>query len=192
MRRKFSITAALWFLTSLVSFGLLNWVPSIYVRIFNIPIEKALSYNSIVALSIFLLPVVLRQTIDRIGRRPPAIFGTAIGGAALLGILLVPKEAWMLVVGLAIIGQIGISISSMILWPYTAEIYGTRIRSVALGTSSSLARAASMLTPLVVGGVLQITGSVTLVFLIFGLSALTVALLWWQGTRETAGRELGV
>jgi putative MFS transporter len=171
---------------------LLNWVPSIYVRIFNIPIEKALSYNSIVALSIFLLPVVLRQTIDRIGRRPPAIFGTAIGGAALLGILLVPKEAWMLVVGLAIIGQIGISISSMILWPYTAEIYGTRIRSVALGTSSSLARAASMLTPLVVGGVLQITGSVTLVFLIFGLSALTVALLWWQGTRETAGRELGV
>jgi putative MFS transporter len=192
VRRKFSITAALWFLTSLVSFGLLNWVPSIYVRIFNIPIEKALSYNSIVAVSIFLLPVVLRQTIDRIGRRPPAILGTAIGGAALLALLLVPKEAWMLVVGLAIIGQIGISISSMILWPYTAEIYATRIRSVALGTSSSLARAASMFTPLVVGGVLQATGSVTLVFLIFGLSSLTVTLLWWQGTRETAGRELGV
>ncbi|MEJ1965479.1 MAG: MFS transporter [Gammaproteobacteria bacterium] len=192
VRRKFSITAALWFLTALVSFGLLNWVPSIYVRIFHIPIEKALSYNSIVAVSIFLLPVILRQTIDKIGRRPPAIFGTAIGGAALLGILLVPKEAWMLVVGLAIIGQIGISISSMILWPYTAEIYGTRIRSVALGTSSSLARGASMLTPLVVGGVLQVTGSVTLVFLIFGLSSLAVTLLWWRGTRETAGLELGV
>jgi putative MFS transporter len=192
VRRKFSITAALWFLTSLVSFGLLNWVPSIYVRIFNIPIDKALSYNSIVALSIFLLPVVLRQTIDRIGRRPPAHQGTAIGGAALLGILLVPKESWMLVVGLAIVGQIGISISSMILWPYTAEIYGTRIRSVALGTSSSLARGASMLTPLVVGGVLQATGSVTPVFLIFGLSSLAVTLLWWQGTRETAGRDLSV
>jgi MFS transporter, putative metabolite:H+ symporter len=192
VRRKFSITAALWFLTSLVSFGLLNWVPSIYVRIFNIPIDKALSYNSLVAVSIFLLPVLLRQTIDRIGRRPPAIFGTAIGGAALLGILLVPKDAWMLVVGLAIIGQIGISISSMILWPYTAEIYDTRVRSVALGTSSSLARGASMLTPLVVGGVMQATGSATPVFLIFGLSSLVVTLLWWLGTRETAGRELGL
>jgi putative MFS transporter len=191
VRRKFSITAALWFLTALVSFGLLNWVPSIYVRIFNIPIEKALAYNSIVAVSIFLLPVILRQTIDRIGRRPPAIFGTAIGGAALLGLLLVPKEMWMLVVGLAIVGQIGISISSMIVWPYTAEIFGTRIRAVALGTSSSLARGASMLTPLIVGGVLQATDSVTIVFLIFGLSSLTVTLLWWQGTRETAGRELG-
>jgi putative MFS transporter len=144
-----------------------------------------------VATSIFLLPVILRQTIDRIGRRPPAIFGTAIGGAALLGLLLVPKEMWMLVVGLAIVGQIGISISSMIVWPYTAEIFGTRIRAVALGTSSSLARGASMLTPLIVGGVLQATDSVTIVFLIFGLSSLTVTLLWWQGTRETAGRELG-
>jgi MFS transporter, putative metabolite:H+ symporter len=190
-RRKFSITAALWFITSLVSFGLLNWVPSLYVRIFNIPIDKALSYNSIVALSIFLLPMLLRQTIDRIGRRPPAIFGTAIGGAALLGILLVPKEKWMLVVGLAIVGQIGISISSMVLWPYTAEIYRTRIRSVALGTASSLARGASMLTPLLVGGLLQITGSVVPIFLIFGLASLAVALLWWQGTQETAGRELG-
>ena len=191
VRRSFSITAALWFITALVSFGLLNWVPSIYVRIFNIPIDKALAYNSIVAVSIFLLPVLLRQSIDRVGRRPPAICGTAIGGAALLGILLVPKSAWMLVVALAIIGQIGISISSMVLWPYTTEIYGTRIRSVALGTSSSLARAASMLTPLLVGGVLQLTGSVSPVFVIFGLSSLLVALLWWQGTRETAGRELG-
>jgi len=95
------------------------------------------------------------------------------------------------VVGLAIIGQIGISISSMILWPYTAEIYETRIRSLATGTSSSLARAASMLTPLLVGGLLQATGSVTPVFLIFGLASLVVALLWWQGTQETAGRELG-
>lgn len=191
VRRKFSITAALWFLTSLVSFGLLNWVPSLYVRIFNIPVAKALSYNTIVAVSIFLLPMLLRQTIDRTGRRPPAIFGTAIGGIALLGLLLVPRANWMLVVALAIIGQIGISISSMILWPYTTEIYDTRIRSLATGTSSSLARAASMLTPLLVGGLLQATGSVIPVFMIFGLSSLLVALLWWQGTHETAGRELG-
>lgn len=192
VRGKFSITAALWFLTSLVSFGLLNWVPSLYVRIFNIPVDKALSYNTIVAVSIFLLPMLLRQTIDRIGRRPPAILGTAIGGAALLGLLLVPKSDWLLVVGLAIVGQIGISISSMILWPYTTEIYATRIRSLATGTASSLARAASMLTPLLVGGLLQVSGSVTPVFLIFGFTSLVVSLLWWQGTRETAGRELGV
>jgi len=190
MRGRTIVAAALWFLTSLVSFGLVTWVPSIYVEIFRIPVEKALSYNSIAAISIFFLPILLRQTIDRIGRRPPAIVGTAIGGLALLGMLVVPSEAWLLVVGLLVVGQIGVSVSSMILWPYTAEIYDTQVRSVALGASSSLARGASMLTPLVVGGVLEVTGSVTLVFLIFGASSLVVSLLWWRGTVETAGREI--
>jgi membrane protein implicated in regulation of membrane protease activity len=49
-----------------------------------------------------------------------------------------------------------------------------------------------MLTPLVVGGLLQVMGSVTLVFLIFGVASLVAVLLWWRCTTETAGRELGV
>ncbi|MEI9965663.1 MAG: hypothetical protein WDM92_14310 [Caulobacteraceae bacterium] len=95
-----------------------------------------------------------------------------------------------LIVGLTILGQIGVSIGSMVLWPYTSEVYETSVRASALGAASSLARAASMSTPLVVGGVLAATGSITPVFLIFGLSAATVALLWIFATKETAGREL--
>ena len=190
VRGRSVVAGSMWFLTSLVSFGLVTWVPSIYVAVFSIPIEKALTYNSIAAVSIFFLPIFLRQTIDWIGRRPPAIAGTALGGAALLGMIVAPADSWFLVIGLMIVGQVGISIGSMILWPYTAEVYETRIRAVALGTASSIARGASMLTPLVVGGILEATGSVTLVFLVFGLSSLIVALLWWRWTRETAGREL--
>jgi MFS transporter, putative metabolite:H+ symporter len=184
------VTALLWFLTSLVSFGLVTWIPSIYVSQFKIPVAEALRYNAIVAVSIFILPVILRHTIDRIGRRPLPMLGTAIGGLALLAMMFVDLDARALLVGLAIIGQIGISVGSMVLWPYTAETYPTRIRSLALGTSSSTARAASMLTPLLVGGVLQATGSVTLVFLTFGLASLAVALLWLFGVRETAGRKM--
>ena len=47
-----------------------------------------------------------------------------------------------------------------------------------------------MLTPLLVGGVLQVTGSVTLVFLVFGLASFAVALLWLFCVRETAGRKM--
>jgi putative MFS transporter len=99
-------------------------------------------------------------------------------------------DTTLLLVSLAIVGQIGISIGSMVLWPYTAETYPTRIRSLALGTSSSVARLASMLTPVLVGGVMQATGSVTLVFLVFGLASFTVAMLWLFGVRETAGRKM--
>jgi putative MFS transporter len=93
-------------------------------------------------------------------------------------------------VTLAIIGQVGISFGSMVLWPYTAETYATRIRSLVLGTSSSLARAASMLAPLFVGGVLQTRGSADMVFVVFGLASLVVALLWLFGVKETAGRKM--
>jgi len=190
VRRTSLVTALLWFLTSLVSFGLVTWLPSLYVSMFGIPLEKALDYGAIMGVSIFILPIVLRQTIDRIGRRPLPLLGTAIGGLALLALIFVDRNATLWVVSLAIIGQIGISIGSMVLWPYTAETYATRVRSLALGTSSSLARAASMLTPLLVGGLVQATGSVTPVFLVFGLASLAVALLWLFGARETAGRKL--
>lgn len=190
VRRTTYVVAGLWFFTSLVSFGLVTWVPSIYVEMFGIPVEKALAYNSYAAVSIFILPIVLRQTIDKIGRRPPAIIGTTIAGIALFGMLIVPSDLWLVVVALLIIAQIGVSVSSMLVWPYTAEIYDTRVRAVALGAASSLARGAAMLTPLVVGGILDLTNSVMLVFVIFGTSCLAVAVLWWRGATETAGREM--
>jgi putative MFS transporter len=190
VRKTSIVTALMWFLTSLVSFGLVTWIPSIYVSMFEIPVADALRYNLVVAVSIFILPIFLRQSIDRIGRRPPPMLGTAVGGLALLAMIFINVNATLLLVSLAIIGQIGISIGSMVLWPYTAETYPTRIRSLVLGTSSSIARAASSLSPLLVGGVMQATGSVTLVFLVFGLASLVVAMLWLFGVRETAGRKM--
>jgi putative MFS transporter len=184
------VAGSMWFLTSLVSFGLVSWVPSLYVSVFHMPIARALRDNAIASLFVFVLPLMLRFMIDRTGRRLPAIVGTGIGGLSLLTLVLVSGrgEAWL--VTFTIIGQIGVSIGSMVLWPYTAESYATRVRAVALGAASSLARGASMLTPLVVGGMLALTGSVVPVFLIFGCSAVVVALLWAFATKETAGREI--
>jgi len=191
LRRTSLVAALLWFLTSLVSYGLLNWVPTIYVNMFKIPIQTALFYNSWISIAVFVLPIILALSIDRIGRRPPVLIGTTIGGIALLTLLAVPTSASMLAIALVMIGQIGISVGSILLWPWSAETFETRVRSTALGAMSSLARAASMLTPLVVGGILQTTGSVKFVFLVFGTASLIVAVLWWRGTRETAGRVLG-
>ncbi len=190
IRATFIITALLWFLTSLVSFGLSSQIVTIYVSMFRIPLAEALRYNAIVSISIFILPLILRFSIDRIGRRPLPMLGTALGGIALVAMIFPNIDAKLQLVVLAIIGQIGISVGSMVLWPYTAETYATRIRSLVLGTSSSLARAASMLAPLFVGGVLQTRGSATLVFLVFGLVSLAVAMLWLFGVKETAGRKM--
>jgi len=189
-RQRSTVAGLLWFLTSLVSFGMTTWIPSIYVSVFHIPLQQALTYNAIGAIAIFIAPLLLRQYLDVIGRRPPPMIGTAVNGIALLALIVIDPRNTMLVVGVTMIGQIGIATGSIVLWPYTAEIYETRVRAVALGCASSLARGASMLTPLFVGGLLALTGSITPVFLIFGASAIAVSLLWRFGTRETAGREI--
>lgn len=191
VRNTFIVTALLWFLTSLVSFGMVSWVPSLYVSMFKVSIEESLRLNLVVTASIFILPLVLRASIDRFGRRPPPLLGTAVGGVALVTMIFIGVDKTALLVSLAIIGQIGISTGSMVLWPATAETYPTRIRSLVLGTSSSLARAASSLSPLLVGGVMQLAGgAVTPVFLVFGVPSLAVAMLWLFFVRETAGREM--
>lgn len=184
------VTSLLWLLTSLVSFGLVTWVPSIYVSNFHIPLAKALQYNALGSIFIFFIPLVLRQILDRLGRRPPVIAGTALGALALLTLTQMSHGAEWLIVTLTIIGSIGGSIGSMVLWPYTSEVYETSVRATALGVSSGLARAASMSTPLIVGVLLAATGSIGPVFLIFGASAGAVALIWIFLTKETAGREI--
>jgi putative MFS transporter len=190
VRTAFIVTALLWFLTSFVSFGLSSQIVTIYVSTFRIPLAEALRYNAIVSISIFILPLILRFSIDRIGRRPLPLLGTALGGLALIAMTFPTLDARLQLVTLAVIGQVGISIGSMVLWPYTAETYATRIRSLVLGTASSLARAASMLAPLFVGGVLQSRGSASPVFLVFGLASLAVAALWLFAVKETAGRKM--
>lgn len=184
------VVMLMWFLTSLVSYGLQTWIPSLYTSMFGIPLAQALKYSLIAAIGVFFLPLILRFSIDRIGRRPLPMLGTALGGIALVSLLFVDRNATLAIVSLALIGQIGVSIGSMVLWPYSAEIYPTRIRSLALGTASSVARAASTATQFLVGGVLQWTNSATPVFVTFGLAAFAVALLWLFGTRETAGRKM--
>ncbi len=190
VRNTSTVVLLMWFLTSLVSFGLSTWIPSLYTSMFKIPLAQSLDYNLMATLGVLVLPLILRLSIDRIGRRPLPLLGTAIGGIALVALVFVDPRATPLVVSLAIIGQLGISISSMVLWPFTAETYPTRIRSLALGTSSSVARAASSATQLLVGGVLQFTGSASPIFVAFGIASFAVALLWLFGTRETAGRAM--
>jgi putative MFS transporter len=180
------IIIGLWFLTSFANFGLTTWVPSIYVTVFHIPVANALKYAAIASTAFLVATPFIAALMDTVGRRPFAIFGTGVAAAA-LGVLTFyhPSEVWLLVT-LVVTGQLCISISSFIVWPYTAESYPTHVRAVALGMCSSTARAASMLTPLFVGVILNSGGSISLVFGVFSLFALAAMILWTTATKETA------
>src|SRR5262249_52995330 len=101
VRRTSIVVGLMWFLTSLVSYGLQTWIPSLYTGMFGIPLAKALLYSVVAAVGVFFLPIILRFSIDRIGRRPLPLLGTAIGGIALVALIFVDRGATLVIVGLA-------------------------------------------------------------------------------------------
>lgn len=189
-RKRSIIIISLWFFTSFATFGLTTWVPSIYVREFKIPVADALAYAAISStLYLFASPIVA-AVMDHTGRRPLALGGTLIAAVALLSLAVHIPDSRTVLIALVVLGALSISIGSLIVWPYTAESYPTRLRAVGLGMASATARGASMLTPLIVGGILAESGSVRVVFGVVGTCALIAFLLWLTATRETARMSL--
>jgi putative MFS transporter len=188
LRRVSIVMFFLWFMTSLVNYGLLNWTPTIFVSEFGLSKLQANELAALGSIPIFFVPIVLGATIDRFGRRPFAIGGALLATVCLTVLALVPYTEPMALVALTLGGGFMIGVVAVLLWPYSSEVFPTAVRSVGLGVSSSLARAASSLTPLFVAGLIGLSGDVRLVFIVFAVIAAANTLLWWKGTVETARR----
>lgn len=186
LRRVSIVMFSLWFMTSLVNYGLLNWTPTIFVSEFGLSKLQANELAALGSIPIFFAPLVLGATIDRFGRRPFAIGGALLATLCLTTLALVPYTHPMALVALTLGGGFTIGVVAVLLWPYSSEVFPTPVRSVGLGVSSSLARAASSLTPLFVAGLIGASGDVRLVFTVFAVIAAANTLLWWKGTVETA------
>lgn len=185
-RKRTVILLLMWFMISFTTFGLVTWIPSIFTSVFDIPVGDALFYASLAPILFLVTTPVVAAVMDSVGRRPLAIGSTSAAAVALLVLTFFPPNATGLLVALAVAGQVAISISTFILWPYSAETYPTQVRALGLGLCSSTARGASMLTPFFVGLMLSTASSISLVFGVFAVFALAATLIWIMATRETA------
>jgi hypothetical protein len=129
----------LWFMTSLVNYGLLNWTPTIFVSEFGLTKLQANTFAAYGSIPIFFAPIVLGATIDRFGRRPFAIGGALLATLCLTTLALVPYSQPLALVVLTLGGGFAIGVVAVLLWPYSSEVFPTAVRSVGLGVSSSLA-----------------------------------------------------
>ncbi len=186
LRRRTLVIISIWFLTYFANFGLTTWIPTIYTKVFNVPVADALLYAALPAVLFLVAIPVAGLFMDSKGRRPVAIIGAAAAGVALITLTQYKPSEIGLLVALIATGQVGSSVAAFVIWPYTAESYPTHVRAIGLGVCSSVARGASMLTPVFVGVILQMGASIDLVFGVFGIFAFAVVLLWRFATVETA------
>ncbi|XP_029799069.1 solute carrier family 22 member 16 [Suricata suricatta] len=85
--------------------------------------------------------------MDSIGRRKVLVF-SLISGALLCGvIMMIPKHYFIWTVVVTMAGKFAIGAAFGLIYLYTAELYPTMVRSLAVGSGSMVSRAGSIMAP---------------------------------------------
>jgi putative MFS transporter len=183
---------AMAFTTSLVGYGLLAWLPTIYRTVYHLPIDQNLRY-SFVSYFVGLFGVLFGALlIDRFGRRPSYLVSFLGAALPLLFLWWLGRDALVpigVLVTLASVSLFFISILLASIYVYMPEIYPTRMRALGSGTGSAWLRIASIVGPAIVGVILGQAG-IGSVFLFFAASGLIGALVVFLFAIETKGKVL--
>jgi putative MFS transporter len=187
--RRTLVVWCIWFVTYLLNYGLVTWLPTLYRTIYQLPLDQSLRYGLITNAFGLVGCLVCALLVDRFGRR--AWFTLAFAGAGLALIVLwlrgAAKPEEVLIFGS--VAYFFISTLSIMVYLYTPEIYPTRARAIGVATATAWLRAASMIGPAFVGSMVSGSGLGS-TFLVFGMIALVAALIAFVFVEETKDRIL--
>jgi MFS transporter, putative metabolite:H+ symporter len=159
---------ALWFTTYVVNNGLVTWLPTLYTKIFNIPLQTALGYGFATNIFGVFTSIVCAFYIDRVGRRRWYIAAFFLATIPLLCLFVLGANSATEVLLLATLTYGIAQTVAFSLYLYTAELYPTRIRALGSGAGSAWLRIGSSVGPLIVAQVVALSG-INWVFLGFSV-----------------------
>ena len=167
-RKRTLMLWALWFTSYTANNGLVTWLPTLYTKVFDVPLQTALGYGFATNVFGVLTSILCAIYIDRVGRRRWYIAGFFLGTAPLFALFAMGAENPIEILILATLGYGIIQTITFSLYLYTAELYPTRIRAIGSGAGSAWLRIGSAVGPLVVAQVVAIS-NINWVFLVFAL-----------------------
>ncbi|XP_077100713.1 solute carrier family 22 member 13b [Siphateles boraxobius] len=141
LRKRALIMCYMWFVTSLVYYGV-----SLNVGNFGLDIYLT---QLIFGIAEFPARLACFPLIQRFGRRICQSAVLLLGGTACLVIPAIPGEYPVIVTVIAVIGKFSLAASFTIVYVYTAELYPTVVRQNGVGLNSMCARVAGILAPLI-------------------------------------------
>src|SRR5581483_8982498 len=150
-RRRTVIVWIIWSSLGFLNYGLSTWLPTIYQRVYHLPLEQALNYSLASSVVGLLGALICAFAIDRIGRRGWFTLAFAATGIPLAVLGLMARPTAQMVFILASISFLFVSSLSQAIYLYTPEIYPTRLRAAGCGAASAWLRIASMVAPPLVG-----------------------------------------
>ncbi|XP_056104827.1 solute carrier family 22 member 13b [Rhinichthys klamathensis goyatoka] len=141
LRKRALIMCYMWFVTSLVYYGV-----SLNVGNFGLDIYLT---QLIFGIAEFPARLACFPLIQRFGRRICQSAVLLLGGTACLVIPAIPGEYPVIVTVIAVIGKFSLAASFTIVYVYTAELYPTVVRQNGVGLNSMCARVGGILAPLI-------------------------------------------
>ena len=186
LRRPVTMMLAVWIALNISYYGLFLWLPfEVKVSEFNLNVYVVLAFS---ALSQFPGYLAALWLVERIGRKPTLVMFLVLGGLSAFAFAVADtKEAYvgsLFFVGFFNLGAWGA------VYPYTSELFPTRMRSTAFGLVEGVGKAAAISGPYLFGALKDWTGGTTwsLVFVALVMAAGGAVALGLG--RETRGERL--
>lgn len=185
LARRTTLLGMVWFGLSLGYYGIFSWLPS-FLRAGGM--ELGAVYQTTLLLALAQLPgyALSAYLVDRVGRRATVSGFLALGAVGAYLFLSASQPQMVLatsaLLSFALLGAWGA------VYAYTPELFPTRVRSTGMGLMSSMARAASLISPSV--GALLLTGHLSVALTVFALCFAVAAACAWAIGIETRGQQL--
>jgi MFS transporter, putative metabolite:H+ symporter len=158
LRNRAVPTALIWIALNVSYYGLFLWLPFVLQaeKSFTIDVYLLLTLS---ALSQFPGYAAAIWLVDKIGRKPTLASFLLLGGLSAYAFGAADSEA-VYITALFFVGFFNLGAWGAV-YPYTAELFPTRLRSSAFGLMEGVGKAAAIAGPYIFGNLLDATGSIT-------------------------------
>ncbi len=187
LRGRASTTALIWIALNISYYGLFLWLPfvlqsekSFHVNVYLLLTLSALSQFPGYAAAIWL--------VEKVGRKPTLAAFLLLGGVSAYAFA-VADTSGVYITALFFVGFFNLGAWGAV-YPYTAEIFPTRLRSSAFGVMEGVGKTAAIAGPYIFGHLNDATGSTTWSLTFVALVMAAGGLVAGIFGRETRGQAL--
>ena len=187
-RQRTLIVWVIWATAYGVTNGLNNFMPTLYNRVYHLPLQTSLNFALLTNATQILVLLVCVFVIDKVGRKAWMVACFILGGLLLLPLGVFGADDVTRVIIFVTLGYGIMSTVNTVLYLYTPEIYPTRMRAIGTAAGTCWLRLASAAGPTIVG-LTMVSSGISSVFLLFSGVAFVGALAATQMI-ETRNRRL--